>query len=153
MIIIDPMCPQYAGNTLLASSLTVEQTGPWTITCRAGSFTTPHGLSYTLPTDRVFILSADATADKLYLAEFGLLNGIPDVLVRSQLPSEVLPAVPVGWEYVHWLINHFVVPAGSLSLDAIPIPIYAVVPSFPTEGQGETWGWTADGQLWQRGKA
>jgi hypothetical protein len=172
----------YAGDTPLACTVRVEQTGPMQLTVRAGRFTTtgearitpeqpddpgeiaagraerlPDGVrvrrwlldaqgapwrpsvTHTLRTDAPFPLTADSTSPKTYLIELGLLNGTPEVLCRSQLAGEALPDPPAGWEPVHWLAGPFVVPAGATTLDALAIPVFAVLPDFPPGTTAADW--------------
>lgn len=106
--------------------------------------------TYTLPADVVLNLTADSTVSKFYLADFGLYQGVPDILCRSQIAGHVLAAEPVGWETLHFIINQFTVPSGTTALDNIEIPVFTTRPGFPP-GEGVVWGRTADGSLWQRG--
>ena len=179
----------HAGDTPLACTLTVEQTGPMQLTVRAGSFTTtgeariltatdiqqmrldpaaliaagkaewlPDGArlrvwlqdqsgapvlksaTYTLAADVVLNLTSDPTSAKRYLLDFGTLAGVPDVLCRSQFDGEALPAEPAGWQAIHWLVDGFVVPAQTTSLDAVLLRAFAVVPGFPVVDGVQTTG-------------
>lgn len=174
----------HAGDTPLACTLTVAQTGPMALTVRAGHFTTtgearialageagdadalvaagraewlPDGAhlrlwllgpdgqplarsaTHTLAAEAVLPLSADPTSDKLYLVELGLANGTPDVLCRSQLAGEALPAPPAGWTPLHWLAGPFVVPPGTTDLAGLPIPVFTVLPGFPAGTTAADW--------------
>jgi hypothetical protein len=137
--------PIHAGDTALASTLTVEQTGPLQLTVRAGTFTTigdaPTGVpseDLILLGDLPYVLSSDPTLDKTYLLELGLLNGMPDILCRSQLAGEAMPAPPAGWEPVQWLAQG-VVPAGATTLDAAPFRVFTVLPGFPAGTVAADW--------------
>lgn len=186
---------QYAGDTPLASTLSIEETGAMQLTVRAGSFTTtgearivnassvedPDALvaagkaewlpdnkrlriwlidqngnfieksaSHILSNDVIFNISSDSTDDKLYSIEFGLYNNLPDVLCRSQLAGEGITQAPVGWETVQQL-SEFIIPANTTNLANIIINVYTVLPGFSETGYNIMWGYTADGQLWQRG--
>lgn len=135
----------HAGATPLASTLTVEQTGPMQITVRAGQFTTTGdaraqvvSTTYVLAADVVFLLTSDPSAAKLYLWEFGLLSGTPDVLCRSQIDGEAAPAAPADWQTVQWLADG-VVPAGATSLDAVDLRAFTVLPGFPLGTSAAEW--------------
>jgi hypothetical protein len=135
----------YAGDTPLASTLVVEQTGPMQLTVRAGEFTTTGDVNAQIPSqtlvyagDFPYVLSSDPTLDKAYTFELGTLNGAPDILCRSQLDGEVLPAAPVGWVHVHWLVEGKV-PAGTTDLAPCALRVFTVLPGFPVGTTAADW--------------
>ena len=168
----------YAGDTPLACTLQVEQTGPLTLTVRAGSLTTtgearivrpaegeaeavaakvatgdaewlPDGerlrvwlrdaqggfvskaRRYTLAADVALPIVPDAGEAKEYLAELAVNGASVDVLLRGHFLGDARPAVPAGWQPVHWLVGPFVVPTGATSLAAVEIPVFGVMAGFP----------------------
>lgn len=151
----------YAGDTLLALSIEVEQTGPMQITVRAGSFTSTgqrrkdrngnwlaweeESKTYTLLTDQILNLTADLTFPKDYdidLISDGTKN---DVLVRSRLQDgiEEFAPYPAGWKQAHDLILPFTIPAGMIDLANVDIFVWTVMPGFPA-GTGAA-DWTMQG--------
>lgn len=105
-------------------------------------------VAYTLPADVVFTLTADPTDVKEYQFELGLFHGACDVLCRSRIAGEALPLEPAGWVEIHWL-GGLTLPAEATDLTAIPVSVFTILPDFPP-GEGVVWGYTPDGQFWQR---
>ena len=141
----------YAGDTSLAISIVVEQTGPMQLTIRAGSFTTTgqrrkdkdgkwlawieESKTYTLVTDEVVNITSDPNFSKDYDIDLISRGVDTDILVRSVLNDgiEEFAPYPAGWKQVHDLILPFTVPAGTTDLASVDIYVWTVLPGFPAE--------------------
>lgn len=146
----------YAGETPLALTITVEQTGPMQVTVRAGSFTSTgqrrkdrsgnwlpwieEPVTYALAADQTVDLTADLLVAKEYVVELGVNGlGAVDVLVRSRIVPDPFPPPPPGWTTIHMLVFPFRVPP--LTLDLTDVDIYALTirPGFPDGTTAANW--------------
>jgi len=136
----------YAGSTPLACTITVEQTGPLTLTVRAGSFTTtgdrtagmaPETL--TLAADQTVTIVPDATAAKVYAVDLGVMGGAVDVLARSRFLGDDDPAAPPGWRTVQRLVFDLTVPPLTTDLAGLDVHTFTVRPGFPDGTTAADW--------------
>ena len=138
----------FSGDTSLACTIRIDQTGPLQLTVRAGQFTSTGDRRLHIPSE-TFALTADqaldlaahptyATAYRAYLATDGTTV---DVLLQSRVLDgiEDWPDQPAGWQIVHPLVYEFVLPAGATSLDGVDIPVLAVLPGFPPGTTADDW--------------
>ena len=122
----------YAGQTRLASTIRLEQTGPMQVTVRAGTFTGTDGTPHRLAADQLGLFSSDPTAVKQYEAELGLTaTGAVEVCLRSRIPPDGYPPLPAGWRTLSVLICTVTVPRGATDLTEVPIHVLTVRPGFP----------------------
>ena len=147
----------YAGDTPLALTIVVEQTGPMQLTVRAGSFTgtgqrrkdhdgkwlpwIEESKTYVLVADQVLNLTSDPVFSKEYDIDLVSDGVTTDILVRSKLNDgiEEFAPYPVGWKQVHDLILPFTVPAGTADLAGVDIYVWTVLPGFPLGTGPEDW--------------
>lgn len=165
----------YAGDTPLASTIVVEQTGSMELTIRAGSFTTtgqarivspnentadilatkiaaneaelladgrvrvwlsnPEGVFLkpeiiTLASDEIVAIQPDLIMNKFCSIELGLLEEVPEILVRYRLDNGLeYPDYPTGWITIHPLVLEFMISPGQTELG--DIYVLTVLPGFP----------------------
>jgi hypothetical protein len=132
----------YAGATPLSSTLVVEQTGPMQITIRAGEFTYVDGRTCHQDADTVIDLVSDPVFPCAYKVDLGFVFGQPHAWWSSRRLDPDNPAEfeePPGWELLDHFIYEFVVPAGAVSLDGVPIVVLTVAPGFPPGTRAEQW--------------
>lgn len=130
----------YAGDTSLALTIKIDQTGPMQLTVRKGDFVMLSGERFTLSNDVVLDLNPDTTVPFHYRIELGTdANGSVGVLARARTQTGSRPAAPFGWRRLHTLTVcdsqaqnwEFMVPSGLTDLKDIDIFVIAVKPGFP----------------------
>ncbi len=130
----------YAGDTRLASTITVEQTAAMQLTVRAGTFTYTNGDAWTLATDAVFDISANANTPTECIVEIGDIAGVCDAWCGTRLLDDTEDFdVPAGWRTGHAIVFPFVIPAGATTLDEIAICVLTVEPGFPAGTVASDW--------------
>lgn len=126
----------YAGETLLASTIQVEQTGPMQLRVKAGSFTTTDGSILELAEDQILDLEPSMVSRQVSLI-LGLYNGSVNLLLNEQLYGFEERHPPEEWRSTQILVLPFSIPAGATELP--DIFVLSVLPGFP-EGTGpEDW--------------
>jgi hypothetical protein len=136
----------YSGDTKLALSIAITQSNAMQLTVSAGSFTTTGdkrlgiaSQTYVLTSDRVIPIMADAVKEKVYRVEFGLDNGVVEVLAQARFSLDDWQPYPQGWVTVHPLVFDFIVPPNTVSLDAIDIFVLTVKSGFPAGTTAADW--------------
>ena len=132
----------YSGNTQLASTIVVEQTGKMQLTVRKGVFTHTDGSYWTLPANAVFNLVADPTYPIEVKIEIGDIesDSVADIWCGTKVNDGIEEFdLPVGWNTGHTLVFNFVIPAGCTDLTDVDIFVLTVLPGFPEGTTAEDW--------------
>lgn len=132
----------FSGDTQLASTILVEQTGAMQLTVRAGTFTHTDGRTWTLDADAVFDLVADANYPTQVTIEIGDIepDGIMDVWCGTKVQDGIEDFdIPEGWNAGHPLVFGFSVPAGCTDLTPIDIFVLTVLDGFPEGTTAADW--------------
>jgi len=118
-----------AGDTELACTITVEQTGPMQLTIKAGTYTHPDGQMFTLASDEVVNIVSDPTYPVIYRAALGLLNGVFNIWFCGWFRGDVssMDKGRAYWQRLAWLMVDFVVPPGTTDLSTLNIYVLKVV--------------------------
>ena len=146
----------FAGETPLACSIIVEQTGPMQLTVRAGAFTTTGQrrkgpdrqwlpwieapATYTLAADQVIDLTSERVHPVAYDLDLVSDDGTTArVLVKRRMGSLEYDPLPAGTRKVHELLFEFVLPPACA--DITPLTLYAltVLPGFPPGTEAKDW--------------
>ncbi len=141
MIVSEIGCGKiYAGDTQLASTITVEQTAAMQLTVRAGTFVHTNGNTWTLATNAVFDLAAHASTPTECIIEIGDIAGAVDCWCGTRLLDGAEDFdVPTGWRSGHAIVFPFVIPAGTTALDPIEICTLTVEPGYPAGTSATDW--------------
>ena len=136
----------YAGNTALASSINISETGPLELTISTGSFTSTGDRNNGIP-PRVYGLTADAVCPifntenemKYYTAELVASQWAVEIFWKSFYMHQPHPPSPDGFESVQCIVYPFAVAPYAQSITDIEINVLQVVPGFPPEISGVNW--------------
>ena len=139
----------WAGDTPLACTIAIEQTGPMQVTVRAGSFATTGQrrrsrttkewepwieapVTVTLAADRVVDLTSDPAHPVAYGVDL-ISDGMQtDVFVKRRVVGgEKYRDTPAGWTTVHALLFEFTLPPACADVNAVDIFALTVLPGFP----------------------
>lgn len=136
----------YSGDTSLASTIRIEQTGAMQLTVRAGSLTTTGDVrrnvasqTFLLSSDRVVNVNSDSVEAKAYRVELGLDSGAVEVLVQARFSADAFQAYPTNWQTVQTLVFEFVLPPNTADIGAIDIYVLTVEKGFPVGTVAADW--------------
>lgn len=118
----------YAGTTQLASSITVEQTGPMQLTIGPGIFTTTGGVNLEFPVAEVVELTP-LVWDVEVAILLGVIDGRPGLLLRQNIEGFAEAEIPDNFNFESYLVLPFTIPANSTELP--DIYVLSVLPGFP----------------------
>ncbi len=137
----------YAGNSRLASSLIVRETGAMELTISSGTFTSTGDVAAGIPAVTYYLnepaicpIFNDTDSEKCYQAQLITSQWGTEIAWSSSYPTQPdIPPLPAGYEAVHFIVFPFTVPPLTQSVRDIAIYVLTVLPNFPEGIDGESW--------------
>ena len=130
----------FAGDTQLSSTIAVEQTDKMQLTIKAGTFTHADGMQWTLDSDAIFDLVADANYPTQVMIEIGDIESVVGVWCGTCVMDGIEEFdIPEGWNAGHALAFNFAIPAGCSDLAPIDIYVLTVPDGFPDGTNADDW--------------